>query len=173
MTGIANRRRFDEVLANEWRRAQRAGSYLMLAMIDVDWFKTYNDHYGHQAGDICLRNIAQTLATQTNRAGDLVARYGGEEFALIITTISAENALAFAQRLCEALEKVNLPHAMSPFGHVTVSIGVSCTTHGEQESAEDLLRNADEALYAAKEKGRNQAMLCATPTTQEANRHLS
>lgn len=169
LTGIANRRRFDEVLANEWRRAQRAGSYLMLAMIDVDWFKTYNDHYGHQAGDICLRNIAQTLATQTNRAGDLVARYGGEEFALIITTISAENALAFAQRFCEALEKVNLLHAMSPFGLVTVSIGVACTTHGEQESAEDLLRNADEALYAAKEKGRNQAMLYATPTTQEAN----
>lgn len=169
LTGIANRRRFDEVMANEWRRAQRAGSYLMLAMIDVDWFKTYNDHYGHQAGDICLRNIAQMLATQTNRAGDLVARYGGEEFALIITTMSAENALAFSQRLCEALEKVNLPHAMSPFGHVTVSIGVACSSHGEVESAEDLLRKADEALYAAKEKGRNQAMLYTTPTTQEAN----
>jgi len=164
LTGIANRRRFDEVLANEWRRAQRTGSYLMLAMIDVDWFKKYNDHYGHQAGDDCLRNIAQTIAAHTNRAGDLVARYGGEEFGLIITTISAENALAFAQMLCETLEKINLPHAMSPLGHVTVSIGVACTVHGEHESAEDLLRTADEALYSAKEQGRNQAMLYATPS---------
>ncbi|MFA6180317.1 MAG: diguanylate cyclase [Candidatus Methylopumilus sp.] len=163
LTGIANRRRYDEVLANEWQRAQRTGGYLMLAMLDVDWFKKYNDHYGHQAGDDCLRSVAQTIAAHANRAGDLVARYGGEEFALVITTISPENALTFAQRLCEALEKVNLPHAMSPFGHVTVSIGVACATYAEYESAEDLLRKADEALYAAKEQGRNQAMLYVRP----------
>ncbi|MGZ8252417.1 MAG: diguanylate cyclase, partial [Methylophilaceae bacterium] len=163
LTGIANRRRYDEVLANEWQRAQRTGGYLMLAMLDVDWFKKYNDHYGHQAGDDCLRSVAQTIAAHANRAGDLVARYGGEEFALVITTISPENALTFAQRLCEALEKVNLPHAMSPFGHVTVSIGVACATYAEYESAEDLLRKADEALYAAKEQGRNQATLYVRP----------
>ncbi|OIR06597.1 phytochrome-like protein cph2 [mine drainage metagenome] len=162
LTGIANRRCFDKVLASEWRRAQRTSSCLMLAMIDVDWFKKYNDHYGHQAGDDCLRSVAQTIAAHTNRAGDLVARYGGEEFALIITTTNPENTLTFAQRLCEALEKLNLPHAMSEFGHVTVSIGIAYTTNAKDTSAEDLLRKADEALYSAKEQGRNQAVLYAT-----------
>lgn len=159
LTGIANRRCFDDVLANEWQRAQRTGGYLMLVMLDVDWFKKYNDHYGHQAGDECLRNIAQTIAAHTNRAGDLVARYGGEEFALIITTISPENALAFAQRLCDTVENINLPHTMSPFGHITVSIGVAGTIPSKHESAEDLLRQADEALYVAKAQGRNQAIM--------------
>lgn len=159
LTGIANRRRFDEVLENEWRRAQRTGGNLILAMIDVDWFKKYNDHYGHQAGDGCLRNVAQTIAAHTNRAGDLVARYGGEEFALIITTINPENALAFTNKLCKILEELNLPHDMSPFGHVTISIGVACTIHGEDKSAEVLLKKADEALYSAKQQGRNQAIM--------------
>lgn len=159
LTGIANRRRFDEVLANEWQRAQRTGGNLMLAMIDVDWFKKYNDYYGHQAGDDCLRTISQTISAHTNRAGDLVARYGGEEFALIITTIPAENALAFAQKLCNALETLNLPHAMSTFGHVTLSIGLTCITPSENDSSEDSLRKADEALYSAKAQGRNQAIL--------------
>lgn len=159
LTGIANRRRHDEVLANEWRRSRRAGGNLMLAMVDVDWFKKYNDHYGHQAGDDCLRTIAQTIATRAHRAGDLVARYGGEEFSLIITSIGSDKALGFAQRLCEAVENAHLPHAMSPFGHVTVSIGVACSTQGKYDTAEDLLKGADDALYLAKKQGRNQAVL--------------
>ncbi len=159
LTGIANRRRFDEILEEEWRRAQRAGSYLMLAMIDVDWFKKYNDHYGHQAGDDCLRNVARIITAHTQRAGDIVARYGGEEFALIITTTHTEHALPFAQSICDALENAALPHEASPFGHITVSIGIAGTTPGETETAEDLLKKADEALYSAKAQGRNQAVL--------------
>lgn len=162
LTGIANRRRFDEVLANEWRRAQRTGSYLMLAMIDVDWFKMYNDHYGHQAGDDCLRNVARILEGHIHRAGDLVARYGGEEFALLVTLHDAGSALSFAQTICDSLEKADLAHDMSPYGRVTVSIGVAGTVAHEGETAEDLLNRADVALYRAKGQGRNQACLSSS-----------
>jgi diguanylate cyclase (GGDEF)-like protein len=159
LTGIANRRRFDEVLASEWRRAQRTGSALTLAMIDVDWFKRYNDHYGHQAGDDCLRSVASMLAANAHRAGDLVARYGGEEFVLIVAGGNSESALQLVQTLCHAMEEMALPHATSPFGHVTVSIGVATVIPGEGLSATTLLKKADEALYQAKAQGRNQAVL--------------
>jgi diguanylate cyclase (GGDEF)-like protein len=159
LTGIPNRRRFDATLEEEWRRARRTGSYLMLAMIDVDWFKKYNDHYGHQAGDDCLRNVARILESNAHRAGDLVARYGGEEFALIVTMSEPERALYFAESVCTAIEQAALPHEMSPFGHITVSIGVAGAVPREGETAEALLKKADGALYLAKEQGRNRACL--------------
>ncbi len=132
---------------------------LSLAMIDVDWFKKYNDQYGHQAGDDCLRSVAKILKSHASRAGDLVARYGGEEFVVISTSVNKEDALYFANRLCQAFHGNPLPHASSPFGHVTVSIGMAVAAPAEVENAELLLKAADEALYRAKTQGRNQALL--------------
>jgi diguanylate cyclase (GGDEF)-like protein len=159
LTGIANRRHFDEVLVNEWRRSVRTGSLLSLMLIDVDLFKSYNDHYGHQAGDDCLRSIANTLKVHAQRAGDLVARYGGEEFVLITTAPNIESALRHAQALGEAVEAMARPHARSPFGFVTVSIGLAVMVLMEEVTAQDLLKQADQALYMAKARGRNQTML--------------
>ncbi|WP_256735644.1 diguanylate cyclase [Pseudomonas sp. dw_612] len=159
LTGVANRRQFDEVLLSEWRRALRAGTLLSLMLIDVDYFKKYNDHYGHQAGDDCLRRVAKTLEAHALRAGDQVARYGGEEFALITTTLHTEKSFAHAQTLCDALEQMALPHALSPFGFVTVSIGVAVISPADGWTAEQLLKQADLALYCAKAQGRNQAAL--------------
>lgn len=159
LTGIANRRRFDEALAEEWRQAKRNGSYLALAMLDVDWFKKYNDRYGHQAGDECLRRVAGTLLEKANRAGDLVARYGGEEFVMIITTSDPDGALAYAQMVAQAIATLNIPHQTSDFGVVTVSIGIAGSTPSENENAFSLLKRADEALYRAKEGGRNKVVM--------------
>jgi diguanylate cyclase (GGDEF)-like protein len=132
-------------------------------MIDVDWFKKYNDHYGHQTGDDCLRSVAQILEAHALRAGDMVARYGGEEFVLIATTIHPDKALQHAQALCHALEKMALPHTESPFGYVTASIGVAVMAPAEGLSPEDLLKQADQALYRAKAQGRNRAVLADMP----------
>ena len=124
LTGIANRRHFDSVLRQEWQRAQRQNTPLALAMLDVDWFKRYNDHYGHPAGDLCLRQIAQTLAATVCRSSDLVARYGGEEFVFIAPMTDAAAALDIAQKVVDAVAALALPHASSALGCVTVSIGV-------------------------------------------------
>jgi diguanylate cyclase (GGDEF)-like protein len=161
LTGIANRRHFDNVLTQEWYRAQRAGTSLTLAMIDVDWFKNYNDHYGHLAGDDCLRSIAKALKAQASRAGDLVARYGGEEFVFLSASTQAAGALQFADRLCSTLHAHALPHALSPLGFVTVSVGVAVAAPAIGESPAQLLKRADEALYRAKALGRNHAVVAA------------
>ncbi len=159
LTGIANRRRFDEVLANEWHRAARLQQSLALAMIDIDWFKKYNDHYGHQAGDDCLRRVATLLALCVMRPGDLVARYGGEEFVFIATATDGPGALRIARNICEALQALALPHAASDDGYVSASIGVAAMRASEDQPADTLLRAADHALYQAKAGGRNQAIL--------------
>jgi diguanylate cyclase (GGDEF)-like protein len=159
LTGIANRRRFDEVLEAEWQRAQRAGSLLSLALIDVDWFKKYNDHYGHQAGDDCLRSVANTLRAYAMRTGDLVARYGGEEFVILSVSLDRDQALKFCQSLCSELHGLALPHEASPFGRVSISIGVAVVVPAQGVSSAALVKNADEALYSAKAQGRNQAVL--------------
>lgn len=168
LTGIANRRRFDEALDEEWRRAKRSASELTLAMIDVDWFKQYNDHYGHPAGDQCLRSIAHVLQAAAQRAGDLVARYGGEEFALITMGVAENGRLAFAQTLCNAVMHLQWPHEQSPFGWVTISIGVASTIPRQHESPDSLLKQADMALYRAKELGRNRVVLA--PSSREQGR---
>ena len=158
LTKIANRRHFDYSLKEEWRRAKRSGNYLVLAMLDVDWFKKYNDCYGHNSGDECLKNVASTLQEHFNRAGDLVARYGGEELALIFTTTHSGNALLLAESICKSIEKKQIRHEMSPFGVVTVSIGVAGVVPVDEEPS-SLLKLADTALYRAKELGRNQAVI--------------
>ncbi len=161
LTGIANRRRFDEVLANEWNRAERLAQPLALAMIDIDWFKKYNDRYGHQAGDECLQAVAAVLSANICRTGDLVARYGGEEFAFIAPATGGVIALDMARKVCAALQATALPHPMSVYGQVTVSIGIAAMVPNQQLSPDILLKSADEALYCAKKQGRNRAVLAA------------
>ena len=156
LTGIANRRRFDEVLENEWRRAIRSGVSVSLIFIDVDFFKAFNDSYGHQAGDECLRQVAQALNGIINRAGDMVARYGGEEFAVILQNTSAEGATTVAERLRAHIEDLQIPHAKSNVSDVvTISLGLATIAPEHALSQTVLIEEADQALYRAKEKGRN------------------
>ena len=154
LTGIANRRRFDEALDAEWRRANREGRTVSLLMIDVDHFKHYNDALGHLAGDDCLRQVAQALREHAARPGDLVARYGGEEFALL-TPVGAGEALRLGERLRETVLALALTHPDAPEGRVTISVGVATLTAGGPATPSDLIRLADEALYVAKRAGRN------------------
>jgi diguanylate cyclase (GGDEF)-like protein len=159
LTGISNRRGFDAALESEWRRGARNGYTLALAMLDVDHFKAYNDHYGHQAGDRCLRQVADLIAARGRRTSDLVARYGGEEFALLCPATDAAEAMEAARDICEELAKLALPHAKSPHGVVTISIGVATVVPDEGASWSTLIDRADRALYKAKKSGRNRALL--------------
>lgn len=158
LTGIANRRHFDAVLASEWGRAARSGQPLTLGLIDLDWFKKFNDHYGHQAGDECLRQVARVLTDKIRRSGDLVARYGGEEFVFIAPETDREHALQLAQIVCQAVRELAVPHALSEFGCVTLSVGVATLVPLSDETPDALLGRADEMLYRAKAKGRNRVV---------------
>jgi diguanylate cyclase (GGDEF)-like protein/PAS domain S-box-containing protein len=156
LTGVANRRRFDEALASEWRRCRRDAAPLSLLMIDIDHFKRYNDRYGHQAGDECLKAVSGTFQERLSRAYDLVARYGGEEFACILPDCDAAGALAKAEELRVAVESLNLTHEDSSAARiVTVSIGVATRVPDGDATPENLVAAADAALYAAKNAGRN------------------
>ena len=159
LTAVSNRRGFDLALQAEWRRAARTGQPLALSMLDVDYFKKYNDRYGHLAGDATLRAVAELITEHGRRSSDLVARYGGEEFALLSVATAGADAIGVAQVICQELARLQLPHDASPFGHVTISIGVAVLVPTEQSSPEQLVRLADEALYRAKQRGRNQALL--------------
>jgi diguanylate cyclase (GGDEF)-like protein len=159
LTGIANRRRFDEVLALELQRATRAGTPLALLMLDVDFFKSYNDCYGHQEGDACLRRVAGLLQSHARRASDLAARYGGEEFVMIAADTDADSALALAEAIRSSFEALQLLHERSPLGCVTASIGVVSLVPDEFSSPEGIVRLADKAMYRAKEQGRNQVVM--------------
>lgn len=159
LTGIANRRHFDEMLLVEWTRMQRQQQPLAIGFLDVDWFKKYNDHYGHQMGDECLKKVARILAENICRTGDLVARYGGEEFVFLAPVTDAKMALTMAQKLCCAFQTIELAHELSEFGNVTVSIGVAAIVPNAQLKPDDLLKAADEALYQAKKLGRNQVAM--------------
>jgi diguanylate cyclase (GGDEF)-like protein len=155
LTGLPNRRRFDQDLANEWRRSMRDCQPLSLLMLDVDRFKAYNDTYGHQRGDSCLKQVAEACLDVVSRPGDLVARFGGEEFVVILPNTEDEGARHVADKICEALRSRRLPHSGNAPGIVTISAG--CTTlvpcFGKHSS--DLIEMADQALYRAKYSGRN------------------
>jgi len=158
LTGVANRRRFDEKLTEEWQRSRRNGSPLSLAIIDVDFFKRYNDHYGHQAGDACLRRVAQALARTLKRPADMLARYGGEEFACILPETASEGALEVGKQLEACVRAERIPHADSTVhGSVTVSVGVAVRQGGGDDTIAHLLADADQQLYRAKAEGRGQA----------------
>ncbi|MGV7208624.1 diguanylate cyclase [Oxalobacteraceae bacterium A2-2] len=167
LTGVGNRRGFDLALEAEWRRAARTGQALALCMLDVDYFKKYNDHYGHLAGDATLRTVAGLINEHGRRTSDLVARYGGEEFALLAAATDATDAYAVAQDICAALAQLRLPHAASPFGIVTLSVGVAVLVPSEDATPDMLVRAADHALYQAKAQGRNRARL-AMPELEAA-----
>jgi diguanylate cyclase (GGDEF)-like protein len=157
LTGIANRLRFDEFLMREWRRALRNRMPLSLILLDIDLFKAFNDHYGHLAGDDCLRQVAWVLTEGLRRPADLAARYGGKEFAGLLPETDAKGALWVASQILEKVSGLNIPHASSPVAdHVTVSIGVATLIPVVGQSAMDLIWRADVLLQAAKQSGRNQ-----------------
>ncbi len=166
LTAIANRRAFEDALDREWRRMLRHRVPLSLLMVDVDYFKRYNDAYGHVAGDQCLRAVASVLASIAQRAGDVAARYGGEEFAILLPDTDAAEARLLAQRLCDAVRALAIPHEQSAVApHATVSIGVASVPMRADggaprenplwAAARTLVETADHALYAAKSAGRN------------------
>jgi diguanylate cyclase (GGDEF)-like protein len=159
LTGIANRRYFDVALDRELRRAQRAKGELSLLLIDIDSFKAYNDHFGHQQGDACLSTVAQALAAKLKRPADVAARYGGEEFAAILPDTSLEQARLHANTIREHVAGLALPHA--PSAHwpmVTLSIGVASFDRDRLHEVPALIEAADKALYAAKRGGRNRVV---------------
>ncbi|WP_051294170.1 diguanylate cyclase domain-containing protein [Pseudoduganella violaceinigra] len=162
LTGLHNRRFFDEQFAVEVARHRRQGAALGVALVDVDHFKLYNDHYGHQLGDECLRSVAQALAACTRRPGELVARYGGEEFVVLLPNSCGDDVLRYGDWVCEHVAALKLAHAASPVApQVTISIGLCSLAPGTDDLPALLLEIADKALYEAKRAGRNRAMLGA------------
>jgi len=178
LTGVANRRRFDDALDQEWRRSRRSNDPLALLMIDVDHFKLFNDRYGHQAGDTCLRSVAQALCDTSLRPADLVARYGGEAFAVLLPQTPRGGAGHVAQAVLERVAALAIAHVTSPTApQITVSVGIGCYDRdspnwqplaadsrsadraGGYPTSVDLVKAADQALYAAKDAGRAQARL--------------
>ncbi|NJK29910.1 MAG: diguanylate cyclase [Acaryochloridaceae cyanobacterium CSU_3_4] len=157
LTQIANRRRFDEYLAEQWVWMARSYSFLSVLMCDVDFFKGYNDYYGHLAGDTCLKQVAQSLTSTLYRSPDLLARYGGEEFAAILPQTNVEQALNVAQRMQAAIAQIQIPHERSPIAsYLTISIGIASVIPLEPFSPSLLLDETDRQLYRAKHQGRNQ-----------------
>lgn len=176
LTGLPNRRRFDEALLQEKARSRREGRPLSLLMVDVDQFKVFNDHYGHQAGDECLRKIAMLLGQSLLRPGDQVCRYGGEEFAVILPDTDAHGARTVARELCQEIYDADLSHAASPMGRVTLSIG--CASYdpdlpGDSVALTSLLSVADLALYRAKQEGRNRLVVGMAPDEEALPSRLS
>jgi diguanylate cyclase (GGDEF)-like protein len=159
LTKVANRRQFDETLSSEWRRGIRSKSVFSVAMIDVDFFKLYNDNFGHLAGDDCLRRVAAAIQAVLLRPGDFLARYGGEEFAVLMPETDAVGAGFVAERIREAVEKMGMEHPKSELGIVTVSVGLASLVPKKDLEVSRLLRNADEALYSAKHAGRNRVVV--------------
>jgi diguanylate cyclase (GGDEF)-like protein len=156
LTGIANRRTFDEFIDLEWRRSVRGNKPISLLLADIDYFKKYNDGYGHQAGDDCLKKVAKSLSDRVNRPGDLVARYGGEEFVVIMGDTSIDFAVKLAEKLRSSVAQMKIRHAYSDVADfVTFSIGAATLVPVPGLSFEKLINAADKALYRAKENGRN------------------
>jgi two-component system chemotaxis family response regulator WspR len=162
LTGIANRRRYDETLYLEWQRAQRERAQLSLMLCDVDHFKSYNDSYGHLAGDLCLKKVAAVLTEHLKRPADLAARYGGEEFAIILPETDLAGALIVAESCRRHLEQLGIDNPRAAGSNVvTMSIGVATVVPSPASSVERLLEQADQALYAAKRAGRNRVLSAA------------
>jgi diguanylate cyclase (GGDEF)-like protein/PAS domain S-box-containing protein len=160
LTGVANRRHFDVAIDKEMRRAKRSGSPLSLLMIDIDHFKDYNDQYGHQQGDTCLKQVAGALATMLNRSGDVLARYGGEEFAAILPDTEMAKALGLAEAIRKGVRALSIDngHEDGVARHITVSIGVATQSGAAPLDIDQLIGAADRALYQAKDGGRNRVI---------------
>ena len=160
LTGIPNRRRMDEYLADEFKRAARGGTPLSVIMADIDYFKQYNDACGHQEGDFCLQRVASAIKSISRRPADLIARYGGEEFVIILPDTAIDGAVTLAEEIRMHIESLNILHKTSKVtGHVTLSLGVSGTLPNANTSEKSLLTQADTALYQAKANGRNRVVV--------------
>jgi diguanylate cyclase (GGDEF)-like protein len=156
LTGLYNRRAFDQELEKEWRRGMRFWQPLSILLIDIDHFKAYNDTWGHPQGDACLQAVAHAIDSAAQRAGDFVARYGGEEFAVILPATTAADALSIAEKIRLRIEAVEIGHADAAHtSRVTVSIGIATGLPKQKTDASLLVRRSDQALYAAKSLGRN------------------
>jgi diguanylate cyclase (GGDEF)-like protein len=159
LTGIPNRRHFDDTLAAEWKRCIRSETPLSIVISDVDFFKQFNDIYGHQAGDVCLKAVASSLSESLFRVEDTVARYGGEEFVAILPGTDATGAFAVAERMRQSARDLGIPHERGIDGRVSCSFGVASTCPSADMAPQQLLRTADAGLYAAKRAGRNRVAL--------------
>lgn len=157
LTNAPNRRFFNVLFRQEWARASREGLPLSILMCDIDWFKRFNDRYGHPAGDECLCRVASALAAAVHRPGDVAARFGGEEFIVLLANTGPDGAATVAESVRGAVSAMRIEHADSPFRHVTMSVGMASTMPTHDGSPDDLLRTADRGLYQAKERGRNRA----------------
>src|SRR5579872_4496739 len=157
LTGAYNRRAFDERLVDEWRRAVRSHEPLSLVMVDVDYFKVYNDSYGHVAGDHCLQQVVQALLGSVSRSGDMVARYGGEEFVALLPNTPEQGGIDVAERMCSKVEELRIMHRGSELDHVSISAGVATLFAKADDAPQTLVTTSDAALYRAKEGGRNRA----------------
>jgi diguanylate cyclase (GGDEF)-like protein len=155
LTGLANRRHFEQTLATEHERSRRTGKPCSVILSDVDYFKKYNDHYGHVDGDACLRQVAAAIAGSLRRPADLAARYGGEEFVVLLPETDLDGASAVAENIRQRIAGLALPHADSPLGHVTISLGVYTGAAGEGSDTGAWIKAADSLLYDAKAAGRN------------------
>lgn len=182
LTQVANRRALDEHVLTEWHRAMRSQAPLALLMIDVDHFKAYNDHHGHVAGDRCLQQVAQAIASSVGRAGEMVARYGGEEFSVLLPDANLDHAWRVGERICQAVQALEVAHGHSPVSScVTVSVGgvsLRPTFHGQVsdpgadgpnpatlQAIQAMFEQADAALYAAKQAGRNRVLVQEVAST--------
>ena len=165
LTGIANRRRFDEDMAREWRRMVRQNAPMSLILADIDFFKCYNDRYGHQKGDQCLVKVAKTISSEAKRPADLVARYGGEEFAIILPDTDSDGALNVAERIRKTIQDTAIQHEGSEVADcVTLSLGVSTIVPALDDEMDTFIEQVDLMLYQAKKSGRNQTLGVSFPT---------
>jgi len=159
LTSVSNRRQFDQYLASEWKRASRYNSCFSIIMIDIDHFKFFNDHYGHQAGDDCIKQVAEAGYKVCSRETDLFARYGGEEFAMVLPATDHAGAMKVADRVLANVSALKIPHVKSAVtDHVTISVGVASSQVPFDVEATELLKLADDMLYEAKERGRNRVV---------------
>ncbi|HXM06713.1 MAG TPA: sensor domain-containing diguanylate cyclase, partial [Candidatus Acidoferrum sp.] len=158
LTGVANRRTFDERIVSEWKRCVKAKTELAIAFVDVDYFKAFNDSYGHIAGDACLQQVAQALSACVKRTNDVLARYGGEEFAAILPSTNLQDAIVVAERMRAAVEAMHIDHDGSTLGRVSISVGVASVPAVAHVDPMHVVKLADEAAYLAKEGGRNRVV---------------
>jgi diguanylate cyclase (GGDEF)-like protein len=173
LTNLANRRFLEMTLSREWRLQKRDGRPLSVIMIDIDWFKSYNDTYGHLAGDECLRRVASCLKAAVKRPTDLVARYGGEEFCVLLPETEREGAIAVGRRMLGLIRQLGLGHEGSPFSQVTVSIGIAGTRPVSFDACDELLHAADSSLYSAKMAGKNRIAWCCPLSIESSSEENS